>query len=159
MCGRFTLFILPEELSAHFRLNNTMEFEPRYNIAQKQIIPCIVHDVDEPGHATFPLGADRSLGKKRCNRFLAFQCPCRNSCQQAIFLYRFQATALLIPTSGFFEWKSKGTRRLPYLIGMRNGQPFAFAGIWEKWIDPENHLVETCSILTTSANDLIGKNP
>ena len=39
---------------------------------------------------------------------------------------------------------------------MANEQPFAFAGLWERWgkVDPP---LDTCTILTTSANELVGK--
>jgi hypothetical protein len=32
---------------------------------------------------------------------------------------------------------------------------FAFAGIWDRWRNPKNELIETCSIITTSANALV----
>ncbi len=32
---------------------------------------------------------------------------------------------------------------------------FAFAGIWDRWKNPQRELVETCSIITTSSNTLL----
>jgi putative SOS response-associated peptidase YedK len=38
---------------------------------------------------------------------------------------------------------------------MRDGRPFAFAGLWERWHGGEGEPVETCAILTTEANELV----
>jgi putative SOS response-associated peptidase YedK len=44
----------------------------------------------------------------------------------------------LIPIHSFFEWKAtKGiTAKQPYAIAMRQGVPFALAGLWENWQRP-----------------------
>jgi putative SOS response-associated peptidase YedK len=72
------------------------------------------------------------------------------------FRSAFKNRRCLIPTSGFFEWKRSEKRKRRYLIGMRNREPFAFAGIWEHWMDQEEHTVETCAIITTTSNELVG---
>jgi putative SOS response-associated peptidase YedK len=62
----------------------------------------------------------------------------------------------LIPASGFYEWQKQGTGgKQPYFISPREGELFSFAGLWERWHDPEGEEVETCTILTTTANDLM----
>jgi len=35
------------------------------------------------------------------------------------------------------------------------GSVFAFAGLWDRWLDPKNNIVETCTILTTQPNSLV----
>src|SRR5204863_6984577 len=44
--------------------------------------------------------------------------------------------------------------RQPYCFEVSEGQLFAFAGIWDRWQDPRGKAIETCAILTTSANSL-----
>lgn len=62
----------------------------------------------------------------------------------------------LIPADGFFEWKQLGTKeKQPYNIGMADDSVFAFAGLWERWRDLANEVVETCTILTTKPNTLV----
>jgi putative SOS response-associated peptidase YedK len=59
----------------------------------------------------------------------------------------------LIAVDGFFEWKALGKRRQPYAIALEDGKPFALAGVWEGWKDPESdEWVRSCSIITTDAN-------
>ena len=40
-------------------------------------------------------------------------------------------------------------------IVMRSGEPFAFAGLWETWRDPQGEVIPSCTIITISANDIL----
>jgi len=60
----------------------------------------------------------------------------------------------LILADGFYEWKTAGHRKLPYYIRRRDRNPFAFAGLWERW-QSNTEMVESCTILTTQANELL----
>lgn len=60
----------------------------------------------------------------------------------------------LIPASGFFEWKKDGRTKTPHLIQFKTKETFAFAGIWERWMQSKQvHF--SCAILTTEANALL----
>jgi putative SOS response-associated peptidase YedK len=64
----------------------------------------------------------------------------------------------LVPIDNFFEWKAiKGAKaKQPYAIAMKNGEPFALAGIWENWQPPgSDDWLRTFAIITTSANELV----
>jgi putative SOS response-associated peptidase YedK len=58
----------------------------------------------------------------------------------------------MIPADGFYEWQKAGRARQPYCFEVNEGELFAFAGIWDRWKDPNSNTVETCSILTTTPN-------
>ena len=52
--------------------------------------------------------------------------------------------------------RRKGKAKQPYHIRRKDRQPFAFAGLWDRWQDPEQaEPLDTFTILTTDANDLI----
>ena len=61
----------------------------------------------------------------------------------------------LIVADGFYEWETVAKRRQPMFIHMRDGRPFAFAGLWESWEGADHSALESCTILTTSANELV----
>ena len=64
----------------------------------------------------------------------------------------------IIPIDGFYEWQDqgKGQRKQPFYITSRDFSPLALAGLWATWRDPEGgEELFTCTILTTSANDLM----
>jgi putative SOS response-associated peptidase YedK len=51
--------------------------------------------------------------------------------------------------------EKQGGKREPYFVRLRDKRPFAFAGLWERWRGPRDQPVETCTFLTTGANDLV----
>ena len=60
----------------------------------------------------------------------------------------------LIPADGFCEWKKTGKTKQPHCFEINGGELFAFAGIWDRWKNPSGQWVQSCSILTTTANSL-----
>jgi putative SOS response-associated peptidase YedK len=60
------------------------------------------------------------------------------------------------PLPGFYEWTKEGAKKQPIYIRRRDGQPFAFAGLWEEW-EREGEIIESCAIITTEANDLMAE--
>ena len=42
---------------------------------------------------------------------------------------------------------------IPYAIARADGDPLAFAGIWEGWRSPDGEVLRTFAILTTAANE------
>jgi len=73
----------------------------------------------------------------------------------------------ILPADGFYEWQDLGPdpdagpgrrrqRKQPFFVTSRDGEPLAIAGLWtsNSHADPAGP-VETCTILTTSANQLM----
>jgi putative SOS response-associated peptidase YedK len=58
----------------------------------------------------------------------------------------------LIPADGFYEWQKRGGTKQPYCFEVREGEMFAFAGVWDRWKGPSGKALETFSILTTTPN-------
>jgi putative SOS response-associated peptidase YedK len=61
----------------------------------------------------------------------------------------------LLPADGFFEWRRSGKEKQPFHFGMQDDCLFAFARLWDQWRDPTGSVIESCSILTTTANTLL----
>lgn len=55
---------------------------------------------------------------------------------------------------GFYEWQRTGSRKKPRFIRLKEDQPFAFAGLWDRW-QRNGSQIESCTILTTDSNDLL----
>jgi putative SOS response-associated peptidase YedK len=67
------------------------------------------------------------------------------------FRSAFKHRRCLMPADGFFEW-FPGPPKVPHYFQLASGEPFAFAGIWERW----GESLETCALITTSANAVVG---
>jgi putative SOS response-associated peptidase YedK len=77
--------------------------------------------------------------------------------QKPAYRDAFRHRRCLIPADGFYEWKPTGGKgKQPYFIHRQDGEPMAFAGLWERWRNPESgEVLNSCAIIVTDANDLM----
>jgi putative SOS response-associated peptidase YedK len=64
----------------------------------------------------------------------------------------------LIPADGFYEWQkpaARGGAKTPMHVRLTSGAPFAFAGLWEVWHAPDGSEIASCTIITTTPNELM----
>jgi putative SOS response-associated peptidase YedK len=72
-----------------------------------------------------------------------------------MFAKSLQARRCLLLADGFYEWRSEGKAKQPFYIRMKDEKPFAFAGIWTAWHGDGCETVESCTVVTTQANELL----
>ena len=86
----------------------------------------------------------------------------------ATFRGAFERHRCLVPADGFYEWKKLAVApaakpsakkkdalaKQPYAFSLANGEPFAFAGLWDRWKDPAGDVLESYTIITTTPNEL-----
>jgi putative SOS response-associated peptidase YedK len=60
-----------------------------------------------------------------------------------------------VPASGFFEWKHKGAKKIPFYIHVNDQPLFAFAGLYDEWQDPAGTVLATFTLITTEPNSLV----
>lgn len=62
----------------------------------------------------------------------------------------------LVLADGFFEWQEYQGKNYPYYIRLKNHEPFAMAGLWDRWTNPlTSKVLETYTVITTAANPLM----
>ncbi len=71
------------------------------------------------------------------------------------FKMAFQRRRCLVPADGFYEWIKAGRARLPVRFTLANGATFAFAGLWDRWQPSQGPELESFTIITTQANELV----
>ncbi len=157
MCGRFVLMTVGKDLAKQFGLEEEPDLRPRYNIAPTQIVVIIRLDREtlqkrlaQVRWGLIPFWAkETSIGNRLINA------RGESAAEKPAFRSAFKTRRCLVPADGFYEWKkTKGNQKQPYLVSNSDGSPFAFAGLWESWTGPEGEIIESCTILTTDANDL-----
>lgn len=155
MCGRFTFALSPELLAAIFGVPTLQELPRRFNIAPTQQI-LTVRGTSAGNRLSFmrwgliPFWAkDPSIGSRMINA------RCESVHEKPAFRHAIRFRRCLVPASGFYEWKEEAGKKYPFYVRMRDGDIMGFAGIWDRWMDPEGKTLESCSILTTSSNRLL----
>src|SRR5262245_34742977 len=71
--------------------------------------------------------------------------------QKASFRNSVRRRRCLIPADGYYEWCSGEGRRQACQVTRSDGEPFAFAGLWEHWLGADGCELETAAIITTAA--------
>lgn len=159
MCGRYTLFEADTILSKDFGAPISFDLPPRYNIAPTQQILAVRQSMGREGREAVLLrwgliphwAKDPSIGNRMINA------RAETVGEKPAFRSAFRTRRCLVPSSGFYEWKKEEGRKQPYFIRPRGRSSFAFAGLWEQWRGPEGSLVESCTLITTEANELISQ--
>ena len=61
----------------------------------------------------------------------------------------------LVLADGFYEWRKEGKGKVPMRFKLKSGEPFAFAGLWDSWKQPDGNLLRTYTIVTTEPDDVL----
>jgi putative SOS response-associated peptidase YedK len=164
MCGRYSITSPPEAIQRVFQVPELPNLPARYNVAPTQEVPAVRVETgpeDDGGRhlvqlrwGLIPFWADDPAIGSRMINARAESAP-----DKPAFRAAFRRRRCLVVADGFYEWQAparKGGRKQPYRIQLASGAPFGFAGLWERWTNPEDQrVVESCTILTTDANDLL----
>lgn len=166
MCGRFALVATSEQVAELFGLAESAgtalglggapALAPRYNIAPTQPVGAVRERLSTPGR-TFDLfrwGLVPSWSKALP------QAPLINARAETVaekpsFRAAFKYRRCLVPASGFYEWQKVARGKQPYFIHRLDGELMALAGLWETWHGPDGIELDTCTIITTAANELM----
>ena len=159
MCGRFTLQSPSDALAELFDWSEAGDLRPSYNVAPTQRVPAfrLSPDDESPEIAYLRWGLipffakDASIGARMINA------RSETVAVKPSFRAAFKRRRCLVPADGFIEWKRVGKEKQPYHITLKNSQYFAMAGLWEKWRTPEGEELQSCTILTTDANEKVGE--
>lgn len=154
MCGRFSFSYSQRIIEELFDIEmDPEEYKPRYNCAPSQNLAVISNE--NPKKLSFykwgliPFWAkDISIGNKMINA------KAETILEKPSFKQSFKSRRCLVLADSFYEWK-QDKDKMPYRILLKNEEPFAMAGIWDKWKDAEGKELHSFSIITTEANELM----
>ena len=157
MCGRFALRAPANALANLFDLPEEPVLVPRYNIAPTQPVGLVrLHSATATRTWALALwglipswAKDPSMGARMINA------RSETVSEKPSFRAAFRRRRCLIPAPGFYECQKLGKAKQPYFIGMADDQPFALAGLWEYWEGSDGSALESCTILTTTPNELM----
>jgi putative SOS response-associated peptidase YedK len=176
MCGRFVQSSSVDSLAERFHVAEVGvdALEPDYNVTPRASVPIIRERArDDPPTRVLSLvrwglvpswAESPSIGDRQINA------RAESITERPAYQRAFRRRRCIVPADAFYEWTSKdkiagqprGTPRQPYLVHRRDGEPMAFAGLWEIWRDESiadrdapGAWLRTCAIITTGANALL----
>jgi putative SOS response-associated peptidase YedK len=159
MCNRYSLITNPADLARRFGVDDALfrilNFGPRYNLAPTEGAVTVVEENEQRQPRVMRFGLIPRWAK---DARIAVQCLNARSetvAEKPAFRDNLKNRRCLVLADGFYEWKSDGKQKRPLRVVRADRQPFAFAGLWDRWRNPAGDDVETFTIVTTEANDLI----
>ena len=158
MCGRVVQKTPLSEIRVLFEtVNPVPNAAPTYNGAPTDNLPIV--RLDRDGRRSLDLfrwglipywAKDKSLGAR-----------CINAMRETViskpaFRDAFRQRRCLVPADFFYEWKTTPAGKQPYAVGIADGTPMAFAGLWERWREPvAGDVLHSFTIITGPPNELV----
>jgi putative SOS response-associated peptidase YedK len=172
MCGRYSIFLPPDELEDLFGVRPAPDetFVPHYNAAPGQSLPVVTNDRPETlRHLRWGLVPSWADDEKIGNRLI--NARSETVAEKPAFREAYRTRRCLVLADGFYEWKRTDGDKQPYRITRADGEPFAMAGLWETWKPPQKQTglgefgadgpnreveaLETFTIVTTEPSDFV----
>jgi putative SOS response-associated peptidase YedK len=163
MCGRYYRRSDKQRIAEAFKLGKLpegFELPPDFNIAPSTFQP-VIRSAKETGDRELVLmrwGLVPHFAKSLADfkGFSTINAKAENLMKTAMWRVPFQRRRCLIPADGFYEWKKLDAKtKQPYAFAMQDGEPLAFAGLWDAWKDPDGGWLQSYSIITTDASELM----
>ncbi|MGB1159720.1 MAG: SOS response-associated peptidase [Alphaproteobacteria bacterium] len=169
MCGRYHITrpleavaevfdaIIPEEIR---EAASTML--PRFNIAPTQMVPIIRLEVEGPNRGRRIVdfahwGLVPSWAKDTSMAPRMINARSETVAEKPSFRAAFRHRRCLIPTSGFYEWKTETRAAKPYKqpfrIHFADERLMVMGGLFEVWQAADGSALGSCSMLTTAASE------
>ncbi|MFD1778274.1 SOS response-associated peptidase [Fredinandcohnia salidurans] len=159
MCGRFTLFAEYDDILNRFDIEAAMEqdlFQQSYNIAPSHSVLSVINDGTQNRLGYLRWGFVPSWAKDEKIGYKMINARAETLAEKPSFRHAFKHRRCLIIADSFYEWKKGPNKtKTPMRIKLKSNDLFAMAGIWERWKSPEGNSLFSCSIITTTPNELM----
>jgi putative SOS response-associated peptidase YedK len=153
MCGRFAFFSPHEAIERLFGVVGAPPVEPRYNIAPTNYVPAV--RVDSEGVRRLAMlywGLVPSWAKEKAIGARMINARAETLKEKPSFRTAYKRRRCLVLANGYYEWQAVAGGKQPWYFHMRDDAPFAFAGLWESWVEkPGERPLESCTVITTGA--------
>ncbi len=155
MCGRYTQTANPEALMFRFGFSmQDVALKPRYNLAPGQLAPVVVNE-DTKTLVMMQWGLVPSWAKEPSIGYKMINARSETLAEKTSFKRLLPSRRCLILADGFYEWAKLKKGKAPMRFFLKGGEPFAFAGLWDRWKKPDGNELRTYTIITTQANELL----
>jgi putative SOS response-associated peptidase YedK len=161
VCGRYVRKSTRREIAAWFGVEDdeAMVWGTSYNVAPQTFQPVVRLNRDTGMREIVLMrwGLIPYWSKDTKIGYSTINAKAETVATAPAFREAFRRRRCLVPADAFYEWqKLDAKHKQPFAIALANRQPYAFAGLWERWKNPSTHdSLETFSIITTDANQVV----
>ncbi len=158
MCGRFVLLT---DLSVILEIFQIREVACAYrrgdSLSPGQEVTAVIHVNQAEGNrlVNFRWGLVPSWAKDPAIGRRMFNARGETLAEKSSFRSAFRRRRCLIVADGFYEWQKLERGKKPFYFSLKSGEPFGLAGLYESWRSPDQQDLQTCTIVTTEANELV----
>jgi putative SOS response-associated peptidase YedK len=160
MCGRYVSATPAAQIAAYFGSTSpTTHLPASYNVAPTQDVYVVVAEDAGWRMEVFRWGFTPRWAKTGKPTPILINARAETLAEKPTFRASLRSRRCLIPADGFYEWRSnpvdpKRGRKQPFFIHHPDGDPYAFAGLWELQDTPgaEGTPSSSCVIVTTTPN-------
>ena len=142
MCGRYRLTTKAEDLAARYRarMADDLHLAPSWNVAPGQDVLAVRQNLETGERSLDALhwgliphwAKDKKIGHRTLNA------RSETVDKTPAFRQAFRKRRCRVYADGFYEWRREANHKVPYYFQLKTGEPFAFAGLWENWQDPQS---------------------
>ena len=158
MCGRYAAFLPAEAIAALFGTTNKLpNFPPSWNLAPTQQAP-VVRRHPQTGERHLDLltwGLMPHFTKDLASARKPVNARAETVATSGMYKAAFARRRCIVPANAFYEWRAGADGKQPYAVARRDGEPMAFAALWEGWRAPDASVLRTFVIITTDANEML----
>ncbi|MBY0122491.1 SOS response-associated peptidase [Bacillus sp. S/N-304-OC-R1] len=159
MCGRFTLTASFEQIIDRFQIEQFIEedlFSPSYNVAPSQSVLSVINDGSKNRLGFLRWGLIPSWAKDEKIGYKMINARAETLHEKPSFRQAYKNRRCLIIADSFYEWKRHDDNtKTPMRIKLKSDELFAMAGLWEQWKSPDGTSIFSCSVITTTPNELV----
>jgi putative SOS response-associated peptidase YedK len=159
MCGRFARRSTQKLIANWFGIpvEELPVFGPTYNAAPQSFQPIVrrARDTDARELLLSRWGLVPYWAKDAKVGYSTFNARAEDLLSKPVFREAFKKRRCLVPADAFYEWQRIDAKtKRPHAIALRSGEPYAFAGLWERWKPQDGPPLESFTVITTDPNEV-----
>lgn len=153
MCGRFALTSPRAAVEALTGAVSAADFPPRYNISPSQMVKAVAEEDGGRKISDFRFGLTPGFATEAGSPQLIINARAETAAQRPTFRSALQLRRCLVPADAWYEWKTLGRFKQPYLIRRADRALVTFAGLWETATLADGREIRALAIVTVGAGE------
>jgi putative SOS response-associated peptidase YedK len=155
MIDRYSISASADLLKERFSVDVPDFYKPKYNAAPTQLLP-VITNTSPKGLSLFYWGTSPEWSKNKVLSEKIVNVRAETLEEKPALKKAIRKSRCIIPADGFYGWKKVGKKTaIPHWFALNSRDPFSMAGLWEEFEDTDGHEVQTFTIITQAANELV----